>query len=162
VWRSWQPWPHNYSRRLVHFLLLRPLLLLVSLVLDRRAKETSVRVLCMRNFHYVSSLRPCSSSSFLSSAQLPLSSSRVAPTLGSLYMSDQERDTGRGSGTGVQVITKDRVKETVEEDTAAKEDLSNESWWRVILHNDEIHTFDYVTMSITKVCWHYFGLRGLL
>ena len=64
-------------------------------------------------------------------------------------MSDRERDTGKG--TGVQVITKDRVKESVDEDVEAKEDLSNEEFWRVILHNDEIHTFDYVTMSITKV-----------
>ncbi len=31
-----------------------------------------------------------------------------------------------------------------------KEDLDKEQWWRVILHNDEIHTFDYVTQSITK------------
>lgn len=31
-----------------------------------------------------------------------------------------------------------------------KEELDKEQWWRVILHNDEIHTFDYVTQSITK------------
>jgi len=44
-----------------------------------------------------------------------------------------------------------------------KEELDKEQWWRVILHNDEIHTFDYVTQSITKVRavggdigeWHY-------
>lgn len=35
--------------------------------------------------------------------------------------------------------------------TEEKEDLDKEQWWRVILHNDEIHTFDYVTQSITKV-----------
>lgn len=32
-----------------------------------------------------------------------------------------------------------------------KEELDKEEWWRVILHNDEIHTFDYVTQSITRV-----------
>lgn len=31
-----------------------------------------------------------------------------------------------------------------------KDELAKEEWWRVILHNDEIHTFDYVTESITK------------
>lgn len=40
------------------------------------------------------------------------------------------------------------------EQTDSKEELAKEQWWRVILHNDEIHTFDYVTQSITKVSKH--------
>eukprot|EP00752_Nemacystus_decipiens_P012105 g10730.t1 len=62
---------------------------------------------------------------------------------------DQGVDTGGGTGTGVQTIVKDKVKKMEEVDE--KEDLDKEQWWRVILHNDEIHTFDYVTQSITKV-----------
>jgi len=46
-----------------------------------------------------------------------------------------------------QVLTK--VKEKVE--AKAKEKIKNEGMWRVLLHNDEIHTFDYVTHSIVKV-----------
>ena len=34
--------------------------------------------------------------------------------------------------------------------TKKKEKQTNESMWRVLLHNDEIHTFDYVTHSIVK------------
>ncbi|KAG5190969.1 ribosomal protein L7/L12, C-terminal/adaptor protein ClpS-like protein [Tribonema minus] len=44
-----------------------------------------------------------------------------------------------------------RVKEKVEDKVQRKEQLDKEKWWRVILHNDDIHTFDYVTLSITKV-----------
>ncbi|CAN0268406.1 unnamed protein product [Ectocarpus sp. 12 AP-2014] len=62
---------------------------------------------------------------------------------------DQDVSTGGGTGTGVQTIVKEKVKEMVEVDN--KEELDKEQWWRVILHNDEIHTFDYVTQSITKV-----------
>eukprot|EP00310_Coccolithus_braarudii_P019818 CAMPEP_0183337352 /NCGR_PEP_ID=MMETSP0164_2-20130417/5019_1 /TAXON_ID=221442 /ORGANISM="Coccolithus pelagicus ssp braarudi, Strain PLY182g" /LENGTH=143 /DNA_ID=CAMNT_0025507025 /DNA_START=193 /DNA_END=624 /DNA_ORIENTATION=- len=38
-------------------------------------------------------------------------------------------------------VTKERSKEEVE----------NEPSWRVLLHNDDVHTFDYVTMAITNV-----------
>eukprot|EP00968_Pinguiococcus_pyrenoidosus_P028003 scaffold7601_cov267-Pinguiococcus_pyrenoidosus.AAC.2 len=31
------------------------------------------------------------------------------------------------------------------------EDLDKEQWWRVLLHNDEIHTFEYVIEEITSV-----------
>ncbi|CAM9926441.1 unnamed protein product [Scytosiphon promiscuus] len=62
---------------------------------------------------------------------------------------DQDVSTGGGTGTGVQTIVKDEVKQM--EEVENKEDLDKEQWWRVILHNDEIHTFDYVTQSITKV-----------
>eukprot|EP00903_Cladosiphon_okamuranus_P008373 g8051.t1 len=64
---------------------------------------------------------------------------------------DQDVSTGGGTGTGVQTIVKDEVKVKKMEETELKDDLDKEQWWRVILHNDEIHTFDYVTQSITKV-----------
>jgi len=46
------------------------------------------------------------------------------------------------------VLVKDR--EETASVTKKKEKLTNESMWRVLLHNDEIHTFDYVTHSIVK------------
>lgn len=35
-----------------------------------------------------------------------------------------------------------------------KEQFDNEKWWRVLLHNDDIHTFEYVTGCITRVVKH--------
>merc|ERR1712039_706871 len=32
--------------------------------------------------------------------------------------------------------------------------FDNEKWWRVLLHNDNIHTFDYVTGCLTRVVRH--------
>jgi len=32
-----------------------------------------------------------------------------------------------------------------------KEDIDHEQQWRVLLHNDDVHTFDYVSMAIVKV-----------
>mmetsp|Transcript_40030 Transcript_40030/g.105942 ORF Transcript_40030/g.105942 Transcript_40030/m.105942 type:complete len:232 (+) Transcript_40030:57-752(+) len=35
-----------------------------------------------------------------------------------------------------------------------KEQFDNEKWWRVLLHNDDIHTFEYVTGCLTKTVQH--------
>lgn len=35
-----------------------------------------------------------------------------------------------------------------------KEQFENEKWWRVLLHNDDIHTFEYVTGCLTKTVQH--------
>ena len=43
------------------------------------------------------------------------------------------------------------AKPKVDKVTKRKEKTEKESNWRVLLHNDDIHTFDYVTMSIVKV-----------
>lgn len=67
-----------------------------------------------------------------------------------LHMSD---DGGDGGGTarqrkkkkGVSVTTKERV------DTQLKEDKKDDTLWRVLLHNDEVHTFNYVVQSLIKV-----------
>lgn len=59
-----------------------------------------------------------------------------------LYMSDQERS--RKSKKGVQTITIDKTE------TKAEEDKKKEEMWRVVLHNDEVHTFNYVIRSLCK------------
>ena len=59
---------------------------------------------------------------------------------------EMEKQSG---GAGVATITIERVDETTE--TEFKEELDQEGWWRVLLHNDEIHTFEYVTEAIVKV-----------
>eukprot|EP00537_Pseudo-nitzschia_pungens_P012470 CAMPEP_0172382814 /NCGR_PEP_ID=MMETSP1061-20121228/780_1 /TAXON_ID=37318 /ORGANISM="Pseudo-nitzschia pungens, Strain cf. pungens" /LENGTH=120 /DNA_ID=CAMNT_0013110847 /DNA_START=227 /DNA_END=589 /DNA_ORIENTATION=- len=42
-------------------------------------------------------------------------------------------------------ITKDRTEEESEEEK------KKEEMWRVVLHNDEVHTFNYVIRSLSKV-----------
>jgi len=58
----------------------------------------------------------------------------------------QERSK-KGAGVATLVIEKTDAK--VEE--ATKEALDDDTWWRVLLHNDEIHTFEYVVESVVKV-----------
>mmetsp|Transcript_13511 Transcript_13511/g.36090 ORF Transcript_13511/g.36090 Transcript_13511/m.36090 type:complete len:190 (-) Transcript_13511:656-1225(-) len=56
----------------------------------------------------------------------------------------QERQRKRG-----RLATIDRVKP--DKDLERKEKTEKEPIWRVLLHNDDVHTFDYVSMAITKV-----------
>jgi ATP-dependent Clp protease adapter protein ClpS len=67
----------------------------------------------------------------------------TATTTSSLYMSSNERDTKRTTKKSVQTI--DKVE------TKAEEEKKKEEMWRVVLHNDEVHTFNYVVRSLTKV-----------
>ena len=60
-----------------------------------------------------------------------------------LYMSD--RDVSKSSKKGVQTITIDKTE------TKAEEKKNKEEMWRVVLHNDEVHTFNYVIRSLCKV-----------
>ena len=58
-----------------------------------------------------------------------------------LYMSDRQRSKTTKKGT--QVIDKIKTEEEQEE--------IKEKMWRVVLHNDEVHTFNYVVRSLTKI-----------
>lgn len=60
-----------------------------------------------------------------------------------LYMSSVDRSTSRTTKKGVQTIDKTETK--------AEEQKKKEEMWRVVLHNDEVHTFTYVVRSLTKV-----------
>jgi ATP-dependent Clp protease adapter protein ClpS len=60
-----------------------------------------------------------------------------------LYMSDQERS--RSTKKGVSTIIQERTE------TKAEEQKKKEEMWRVVLHNDEVHTFNYVIRSLCKV-----------
>lgn len=60
-----------------------------------------------------------------------------------LYMSSIETDKSRKTKKKVEVM--DRTETKVEE-KKRKEEM-----WRVVLHNDEVHTFNYVVRSLTKV-----------
>ena len=60
-----------------------------------------------------------------------------------LHMSDRERT--RSTKKGVKTIIKDKTE------TKAEEQKKKEEMWRVLLHNDEVHTFNYVIRSLCKV-----------
>ena len=58
-------------------------------------------------------------------------------------MSDRERT--KSTKKGVKTIIRDKTE------TKAEEQKKKEEMWRVVLHNDEVHTFNYVIRSLTKV-----------
>lgn len=84
-------------------------------------------------------------------AALTTSSSRTFSTPTILRMSD----SGGGGGGGMEKA-KDKKKglSTIvidKTDTQMEEEDTPEEMWRVILHNDEVHTFNYVIRSLQKV-----------
>eukprot|EP00535_Pseudo-nitzschia_heimii_P002176 CAMPEP_0197185094 /NCGR_PEP_ID=MMETSP1423-20130617/11134_1 /TAXON_ID=476441 /ORGANISM="Pseudo-nitzschia heimii, Strain UNC1101" /LENGTH=134 /DNA_ID=CAMNT_0042636057 /DNA_START=199 /DNA_END=603 /DNA_ORIENTATION=+ len=60
-----------------------------------------------------------------------------------LWMADGEKS--RSTKKGVTTIIKDKIEEETD-DEEIKEEM-----WRVVLHNDEVHTFNYVIRSLGKV-----------
>lgn len=89
------------------------------------------------------SIVPASSSSthatiMTTQSTLSTQSGRVGST--HLYMSDKERS--RTTKKGVQVLEKEKTEE--------EEDEDKEPQFRVVLHNDEVHTFQYVVRALTK------------
>jgi ATP-dependent Clp protease adapter protein ClpS len=55
-------------------------------------------------------------------------------------MADQER--AKTTKKGVQTLIREKTEE--------EEEKNKEELWRVVLHNDEVHTFHYVVRSLTK------------
>ena len=85
----------------------------------------------------------------VSPRQRAFSHSIVASTT-KLNMSDNgAMDRQRKSKKGKQLATIERTE------AKAKEDKRDESEWRVILHNDEVHTFNYVVDSLTNILPEY-------
>lgn len=78
-------------------------------------------------------------------SQSPTSS--LSPTVSSvrtgsteLYMSDRQKKKSKKRGVGT----------IIREETEEEEEEIPESQWRVVLHNDEVHTFQYVVRALTK------------
>ena len=78
-----------------------------------------------------------------SQQQLPLQSTQQQPRSTQLYMSSTEKITTKTTKKGTQVMDKTETK--------VEEKKNKEEMWRVVLHNDEVHTFNYVVRSLTKV-----------
>ncbi|KAJ8601301.1 hypothetical protein CTAYLR_007221 [Chrysophaeum taylorii] len=70
---------------------------------------------------------------------------RRTPTVGlpTMMAEEKERKTKKGK---VAVITKEKTGEAVQ--VKPKEQLDQEGYWRLLLHNDDVHTFEYVTWLI--------------
>mmetsp|Transcript_13963 Transcript_13963/g.26760 ORF Transcript_13963/g.26760 Transcript_13963/m.26760 type:complete len:178 (+) Transcript_13963:103-636(+) len=66
---------------------------------------------------------------------------RIGTSTTQLHMSSLEKT--KTTKKGVKVIDKTETK--------AEEKKKNEEMWRVVLHNDEVHTFNYVIRSLCKV-----------
>lgn len=66
---------------------------------------------------------------------------RIGTSMTQLHMSSLEKT--KTTKKGVQVIDKTETK--------VEEKKKNEEMWRVVLHNDEVHTFNYVIRSLCKV-----------
>jgi len=69
-------------------------------------------------------------------------------------MSDSGGGEGGGGGGGAREKSKKRGIQTITIDkteTKSKQEEKKEEQWRVVLHNDEVHTFNYVIQSLCKV-----------
>ncbi len=67
-----------------------------------------------------------------------------------LYMSD----SGGGGGSGAREKKRSKkggVQIADRTETQSKQEEKKEEQWRVVLHNDEVHTFNYVIQSLCKV-----------
>jgi ATP-dependent Clp protease adapter protein ClpS len=78
-----------------------------------------------------------------SQQQLLLQSTQRQQACTQLYMSSTEKITTKTTKKGTQVMDKTETK--------VEEKKDKEEMWRVVLHNDEVHTFNYVVRSLTKV-----------
>lgn len=118
------------------------------------------------NFSFVSNLValfllaiPCSSFGILKPSTrhvTPIVNSGLTATLrrielAPLRMSDAG---GGGGGAGERKTSKKRGLSTITIDkqkVEEEEDEKDDTEWRVLLHNDEVHTFEYVVDSLVKV-----------
>lgn len=82
-----------------------------------------------------------SSSAWIITGSRNSNSNRLGSDQTALFMSSTEKS--RTTKKTVQV--KDRVE------TKPDEQKNKEEMWRVVLHNDEVHTFNYVVRSLCKV-----------
>jgi ATP-dependent Clp protease adapter protein ClpS len=80
-----------------------------------------------------------------------LAPTSLARRVGPLHSSNDDGDTAKqkqiDKKSQYSTIVKDDQKTEIEE----KVENEDEGWWRVLLHNDEVHTFEYVTEAVVKV-----------
>lgn len=75
--------------------------------------------------------------------QILTSASSPVTSTTQLWMAEGEKT--RSTKKGVSTIIKDKIEQEEEQEEI------KEKMWRVVLHNDEVHTFNYVIRSLSKV-----------
>lgn len=75
--------------------------------------------------------------------QILTSTSSPVTSTTQLWMAEGEKT--RSTKKGVSTIIKDKIEQEEEQEEI------KEKMWRVVLHNDEVHTFNYVIRSLSKV-----------
>ena len=123
------------------------ILFALSMILCHVASFSPVNNMVSRNHHHRSS-----TSSISSKHNHYHHHQRRTNTLILLRMSDSPPSDGKGGmekakdkKKSLQTIVIDKT------DTQMEEDETPEEMWRVVLHNDEVHTFNYVIRSLQKV-----------
>jgi len=122
------------------------ILFALSMILCHVASFSPVNNMVSRNHHHRSS------TSSISIEHNHHQHQRRTNTLILLRMSDSPPSDGKGGmekakdkKKSLQTIVIDKT------DTQMEEDETPEEMWRVVLHNDEVHTFNYVIRSLQKV-----------
>ena len=93
----------------------------------------------------------------LSPTRAPLASRSHAAVANVRVAGDVVMQQEGGGGEGAREGEKQRGRTAViakpkpKAKSKRKEEVENEPSWRVLLHNDDVHTFDYVSMAIVRV-----------
>jgi ATP-dependent Clp protease adapter protein ClpS len=112
------------------------------------------KIMIQRTFLLLLALAASISAFAPSSALLSKTATPFIRNISSLQMSDSGGGSGGGGGgaeiskstkKGLSTITIDKVEQKEEQEEIPEEQ------WRVVLHNDEVHTFNYVIQSLCKV-----------
>lgn len=107
----------------------------------KEKEESKMSTYFIRLVVLMATLLSISSGFSIISPPSKLATNTVSAT--TLYMSDRERT--KSTKKGVKTIIRDKTE------SKAEEQKKKEEMWRVVLHNDEVHTFNYVIRSLCKV-----------
>lgn len=107
----------------------------------KEKEESKMSAYFIRLVILMAALLSISSGFSIISPPSKLATNSVSAT--TLYMSDRERT--KSTKKGVKTIIRDKTE------SKAEEQKKKEEMWRVVLHNDEVHTFNYVIRSLCKV-----------
>jgi ATP-dependent Clp protease adapter protein ClpS len=86
-----------------------------------------------------------------STAATPRATVRGSGSIRPAFYPRQQSDTRLFSSLEKTKVTKKSVLVKDRTETKPEEQKKKEEQWRVVLHNDEVHTFNYVIRSLCKV-----------
>jgi len=106
-----------------------------------------------RTFFLLLALAAASVTAFAPTSTFLPKTTVMSKNFSTLHMSDGGGGGGGGGGAEISKSTKKGLSTITIDKTEQKEDQEEipEEQWRVVLHNDEVHTFNYVIQSLCKV-----------